>query len=572
MLRFFREYFFIFIIPALVLVYSFLLKSAAGPYWLSTNLDPSYQYLLNGLYMVKGISPGHIDHPGTPLQVLIWAVIVLFNIGHAVPDIVNRVLIDPEFYLQIAHAVLTLMVFMTSVRLAVYVYQSTRDRVAALLIQLPVLGFLVLKSYDSTDAVLPVVANVTPESLLICITNLFALCLLGLYFAKTPREQNRAMLFLGFIGGLGVATKINFFPLLAVPLFVLPWRKKGIFMVIGAGSFVLWTLPIIPRYPLFWKWVADLTTHLGNYGSGARGIVDLGLYFMNWRGLILQQGFFVIGALTGLIFSGWVYWTKKADKGSTFFVGTAMGVVLQFALVAKHPGTHYLLPGLGLCGVLFLFFYFHFLPSAAGFKKAVFVVVLICVFAGIARASVYRTQLAGLTADISAFHEHVRAKYKDYLFLGYYRSSGKEMALAFGDGWRKPHGVEDELSVLYPRFFFFDIFSYRIMNFKERVWSNDLLGQASGICFEGPEFDFSDGPYEVRLLEKGTHENIYQLTNTAEKQAEALFMAAAHSFEAKDYPRALSLALLARQFHHQPKAEVQNLIYVTAYLVKKGTL
>ena len=95
MILFLRKYFFVFIIPAIVLVYSFLLKAAAGPYWLSMNFDPSYQYLLNGLYMVKGIPPGHIDHPGTPLQLLFWMMIRLLNIGHSIPDVVHRVLITP---------------------------------------------------------------------------------------------------------------------------------------------------------------------------------------------------------------------------------------------------------------------------------------------------------------------------------------------------------------------------------------------------------------------------------------------------------------------------------------------
>jgi len=54
-----RKYGLFLIIPGIVLWNSVLLKLAAGPYWLATNLDPSYQYFVNGLYLIKGIVPNH---------------------------------------------------------------------------------------------------------------------------------------------------------------------------------------------------------------------------------------------------------------------------------------------------------------------------------------------------------------------------------------------------------------------------------------------------------------------------------------------------------------------------------
>ncbi|MBF0489612.1 MAG: hypothetical protein HQL15_03205 [Candidatus Omnitrophica bacterium] len=562
MTYFLRQYWFTFIIPSLVSLYSFFLNLAAGPYWLSTNLDPSYAYLLSGLYLVKGITPGHTDHPGTPLQLLICIVIGLFNIGRTVPDIVNRVLTTPEFYMHAVHAVLMLFSFLTSVGLAVYVYEKTKDKTAAILTQIPSLSFLILKSYTSSDAILPVVANLDPEPLLISIINLFNLCFLKLYFAKEPKEKTIATLGLGFIYGLGIATKFSCLPLLIIPLILLPWRMKPLFLAISAGSFIFWTLPILERYPLLWKWAFNLTTHTGQYANGSQGVIDLNSFITNWNTIFLEQWPLVITAVAALSLGLWDLLRRKRTQESVFMTVTAMGIILQFALVAKHPSPHYLVPGIGLFGVLFLFLYVHLRASTGGMKKIIHGFILIFMLTAMTQAFVYRAQLAHMTTDILNFHNRVHEKYKGFLFLGYYRSSGQETALAINDAWRKPKGVEEELSRLYPHFYYFDIFGYAIKDFKQQVWSNDLMSQTPGILFEGSPFNFSHGPYSVHLLEQGSHENVYLLTETSEKQADMLFEEAVQSFEAKDYSKAVSLAMMSRSLNKNFSTKVENFLRV----------
>lgn len=47
---------------------SLWLRLSAGPFWLGSNLDPSYLYLFNAAYILDGIAPMFTDHPGTTLQ------------------------------------------------------------------------------------------------------------------------------------------------------------------------------------------------------------------------------------------------------------------------------------------------------------------------------------------------------------------------------------------------------------------------------------------------------------------------------------------------------------------------
>ncbi len=58
------------LIPIVVLCSSLYLKEKTGPYFYGQNFDPEYAYLLNSLMILNSQAPYHVDHPGTPLQVL----------------------------------------------------------------------------------------------------------------------------------------------------------------------------------------------------------------------------------------------------------------------------------------------------------------------------------------------------------------------------------------------------------------------------------------------------------------------------------------------------------------------
>ena len=103
------------ILPAIVLFFSFLLKSAVGPFW--QYADPSYIFLLNSVNLVKGLPSAFFDQPGVPLQILGQVIILALNIGHSTVATVHQVLIDPEYYLNNINIILTLLIFLTDKRM-----------------------------------------------------------------------------------------------------------------------------------------------------------------------------------------------------------------------------------------------------------------------------------------------------------------------------------------------------------------------------------------------------------------------------------------------------------------------
>jgi len=526
------------LIPCIVLGFSILLKAAAGPYWLAPNSDPSYQYLINGLYLIKGIVPNHTDHPGTPLQMLFFIVYKFMNIGRSTEDIVSNVLMSPEFYLHIVFGVLTAAFFVTSAGLAVYIYRKTGDRIAAVLSQLPALTFLVLKSWDSFEPVFPVVVNVDPEPALMSVVNLFNLCLLVVYFSKASKDEFVPALFWGFVCGLGIAVKLTFLPLILVPLIVLAWKDKALFALAFMVSFVLWTLPIISRYHIIWGWFSGIALHVSVY------VFLCALLFIT---------------VSVFVFQKWV--GRNLGRDPLFLVATMAGIGLQFFAVTRRPGAHYLLPGLGLFSGLFVLFYLQNVTRHALVKRIAVVFILIGLFLGVWQANAYRIKLRSFTRGIVDFQNQILAQYPNCIFIDYYRSSSPESALFFGDGWNLSPKLGEELFRLYPNKYYFQIWGNRILNFKGRVWANDLLAQGSCVLFRGDgAFNFRDGPYDLRLLEKGRFESIHLLTGTTEKQAAVFLSGAMQYIQSGDYPKALACLLQARQFHYQPDSSIKSLI------------
>ena len=446
--------------------------------------------------------------------------------------------------------------FLTSFALAAYVFRTTKDVLAAVLTQLPALSFLVLKSWETSEAIIPVVANVAPEPLLISVVNLFNIFLLRCFFAKTSRDEFMVTVWWGLTSGLGVAVKLTFIPLLAIPLIILSWKNKIIFIVFATASFVAWTLPILSKYHIIGGWISGIVMHKAVVGGG--GILMLG---KNIKHLISEQGLFTclfFGALA-LIF--WKLVCQQLNKGVLFLIAIMAGICFQVLAVTQHPGAHYLLPGLGLFSSLLVICYLQGFAHFVLGRRIIVVFILMMVFLGIGQASAYRIKLAGLTRDIMNFQNQVSLNYPQCSTVDYYRSSSLTSALFFGDGWNLAPQLGQELFSLYPHAFYFHIWGERILNFKDRVWSNDLLAQNPCVLFRGDgRWDFSHSPYQLRLVDKGRFESVYLLTGTTEKQGAILFAGAMQYLQAGEYNKSLMCLLQARKFNYQPDSSIDSLI------------
>ncbi|MBF0122614.1 MAG: hypothetical protein HQL21_04290 [Candidatus Omnitrophica bacterium] len=553
-LKILRTYWFILIIPGIFTFFSFLTKSASGPFW--QYCDPSYQYLFNSLKLIAGLSPTHTDHPGTPLQILGMLVIWCLNIGRSSADIVTRVLLNPELYLHAIYASLPVLFFATSVMVGVYAYHKTQDKMAALLPSLALFCVLSMKSFSYEQPYIPIVANVYPETLLMSIINLFCLGLFGAFFAKTTKRESVFVLLLALICGLGVATKLIFLPLLIVPLIIASWRMKFVFLLVTGASFFLWTSPIMSQYPRMWGWITGLITHSGRYGGGTTEVINVSAFFMACGLILLRYWFIVLPALSGLVWGVIRIQKDRTDRWARFLWATSLGVLAQFFFVAKHFDDHYLVPGIGLFSALLVFLYLNPVVHKIIVKRIAWVLVFVAILYGGISTVLFCRELSGLEKDLKGFREGLQSKYPGSILIGYYGhlTPSPEYALSYGDD----SAFSDQLSKLYPKIFCLE--QGYIWHFKSRFLADDLLAHFPSIIFIGEDVDFSRTPYSVRLLEKSQYFRAYRLTGSTEREAEHLFLAAKRAFAKGDYGQAFVMALRSRELHLQPDKRTQDFI------------
>ncbi len=102
------ERYYLYCVPAALLLLTLVFRLSAGPFWLAGDSDPDYPYLLNSLNLSKGQAIGHIDHPGTPVQML-GALFLTLSKPFGSGDLTHRVLSNPETFLVILASILSIL-------------------------------------------------------------------------------------------------------------------------------------------------------------------------------------------------------------------------------------------------------------------------------------------------------------------------------------------------------------------------------------------------------------------------------------------------------------------------------
>ena len=348
---------------------------------------------------------------------------------------------------------------------------------------------------------------------------------------------------------------------------------KLIFIIAFLSSAFLWTLPIAHSYIRLWNWSIKLLTHVGAYGSGSQGIIDAYAYLLNWYHLFINYWFFVLLAVGTLLFSLIQIIKKNTTRKIFFLLAVALCVLIQFAFIAKHYDEHYLLPTLGLFSSIFVLLFVGIKSEKTILKIVVFALIAIFTVQSLTCAIKYRTRLNDVTKNILDFNAMIHSKYPNSIYVGGIEampSRNSEFALFWGND-RNP-GEQEELLRLYPNNLSYfcnniddpeTVYGFGIYNFKEKLWADDLIKSNSRIIFMAPtDYNFSETPYTVKLLEKGKYSSAYLLIDSTERQANDLFQKALKLSQEKDYKQAFVYAFKSKDLHYQPQDKVDYLLYL----------
>lgn len=522
------------IYTALLAIPSFLIFSSLNrieqreDIWYGGGYDPSYAYLYNSLNMATFRLSGHIDHPGTPMQVIGGVVLrIAYTINPFGGDsITDAVISQPEFYLNILNKSVAWMSVITLIVLGLFIFRFTKNIWYAILIQTTPL-FSEILLYNGF-------LRISQEVVLMIGSITFgAFCLFWLFRQgqKPPKFFSDGF---GIITGFGLASKIIFLPLMLIPMIISGGKKNRIrYLKASILSFIFFTIPIIPAYHSMVWWIVRLFSHSGIYGSGDTTIINTTTYFADLKSMIIGEPLLLITFLLTFIFLMVLLIGKitvkykvralsHVDSNKSFLLLLAIFITqaIGFIVTAKHPKTSYLMPYLCLSSVSIIVMLHVF---SRLFKKELvrhsitaIIVVTISAISFIRTKPPLKTMFTNNNNQVFETAWQVAREFDNSSFndsrhavIGINPGPSPIAAHFFANAYSRMR-YADQLTTYYPHYYIFDTYSERLVNWynKPVTWTYLTIKYGSNISIIG---DYGMSDYiskSIKSETKSTAKNI----------------------------------------------------------------
>lgn len=279
--------FFLIVLPVLLFIAAYLLKEAGGPYYLNY-YDPSYVYLVNSLNFIQFAGAGHVDHPGTSVQLIGAVVLKLFFLSKDSGfDFLNSVFSNPEFYLNLINKFFVLLNCLTLFLTGYIIFKLTNNLYISLLVQFsPFISFEILYS----------LVIISPENFLISVT----LCLSSLLFIYIYKNNINSSSFkftsvLAIICGIGSVTKLTFIPFCIIPLILIQqFKYKVLFVLLTVLIFLIILLPAVSNLTYLSDWIKNLVFGTGIHGQTNISVFKTSVFLQNIISILSKDILFAV--------------------------------------------------------------------------------------------------------------------------------------------------------------------------------------------------------------------------------------------------------------------------------------
>ncbi len=501
------------ILPVILFLASDKLKSDHGPYYLNTRYDPVYVYLINSLNLAQLHAPAHVDHPGTPLQIIGAVVIKTYHlINNNSTDISEDVLKNPESYLN---AIFLVLIFINAAVLFLTgysVFRTTGNIFIGLLFQLsPFISFTVLYEFSGLSA----------ENLLIPAIMIFIAVSIRFIYSGYPVSKNNYyfVILFSLICGFGIATKIIFFPLTIIPLVLLQGvRKKLIFLAFTVLFFLVFVSPALSNYNYFLDWVKRLFLYDGIYGTGNPDIIDSSAFMIHLKEIFINETLFMSVYLLILIFIVSSFFSFRRMKSGNIMqeykllLAVFITMTLQILIISKHYSDHYMVSSLVLTvPAIFLtvnIFYKKYYPGLkSGSLNYIYILLSVVIFSFSVYLIIDNFNLSMKERDEAILlNRFINENYPSAKIIASYGSSSEEYALAFSTKWAgsQKGKYQSILSRLYPDRFYFEFWENKIYSFNE-AGKDSILHPGDVVLFQNKFPDSNEKVIESLKNSFGFH-------------------------------------------------------------------
>jgi hypothetical protein len=344
-----RHYLLLLILPVCFIFFSVQLRLADGKYYNYGMADPSYVYLINSLSMAQMEGVGHIDHPGTPLQVTGAIIITIFHaFNHEKNDIAEDIIYRPEVYLNVIDITLIILNSIGLYMMGLIVYNVKKNISLGLLFQtIPFISINISEFFS----------QVKTENFAFFLIAIFISIMIKYVYAEdiSPKKNYYYIIGTGILCGLILATKIGFICLVLIPVILFPEiKRKIIFISTVIFSFILFAIPAILNAGYFINWIEILIFHDQRYGRGSSSILNPQAFFNNIISIFTNEKYFTfVYLLIFIVLILFIFSKNKVElkqkqnsKELKFLIASFFTMSLQVLLVAKHYSHRYMYPAL----------------------------------------------------------------------------------------------------------------------------------------------------------------------------------------------------------------------------------
>jgi hypothetical protein len=459
--------FMLLLVPLMLAVFDFFFLKAAFPLHSGSagyDQDPAYAYLFNGLLILDGYPPYHIDHPGTPLQLLFaltifirWFITRLLT-GSSL-DFVDSVIADPESYLFDMAVLLLALNLYALTFFGRRISEATGKIHLGMFCQLSLLCFTIMAPKATYPA---------PEAVLI----FCSLILLGLLSPRIFRSTNTSQSvpscpskLVGATFALGLAVKITFAPMVFLIALLPQGKERRIGVITGLIIFLLLVTPALPNIDRFVGWVTGLVSNSGIHGGGGAGFINIASIPANLHSLFVWFPLFLIAImLTSFVITHFRIKRSGAPiQGASILIVVAL---LQTGLVLKHPGAHYMVAVLPISLVLLAWLYLFVTPRLRTIKLLPIALMSVLTMHSVLVTGIgikkLNDQRADMTSAMTAINSELRRN-PDALIICSFRCALPQYALTMALIYA-PQLISDRTMKNFTNFYDFDIFQSKLIS------------------------------------------------------------------------------------------------------------
>lgn len=524
-------------LPIIIFITGIILSIPMYPIYINSGFgfgpDAAYVYLFAALDILQGHSPVFTDHPGTPLQILMAAIMPVtwclnYVIGLTDAGLIDSVLRNPELYLRNTSYFLLLLTSLASLYLGSQFYRASHNLVLSIATQTAPLAF---------PLVSPMMVYPTAESLL----QILSIVLLGVltpFFLKTrfsfELTAHQRAAYAGILCGVGLATKLSFLPILTLLLIL---TRTRLVLIAISSCVVAWfvgVLPIWQRLPTMLGWFRNILTHSGLHGHGSASVFDLSLLIQNIKilnGMFTLFYFVVFSIATYCIFCLIRCYRFRTDLTRQELYSTLVILLVltaQTIAVAKHPGPSYMVAALpvAIFGAAYLLSSPTFrLGSSRTFLLMPLQFALIGLLFGFALFNGKQafSTVNHLREQAAQSFNKVKAaisRFDNPIVIGTFNCNFQDCATWFGIALAR--GLDTRMDRVSPNFYYYDIFSGRLrLPGQTEVSKEESRQILEGFLRSGRSVLLISLPYphidvfKRDLIQQTSGQNLYRITEYA---------------------------------------------------------